>query len=314
MKKILNLFASIACVSIASSEVVACSGSKETTETIQLDYYDDRTYLQKQAQEKIEQERNAKNPNGKKVILLGYDGIDFNQAQEKLFNDVDGIKMIKDYAIQNYESVHGWNSILFGNILKDDHSIFGVLPDLKTGMVSDWVGLGRDILNENENRPTNWYDFVEEVWGGYSNVHEYDSIEDIQERTGDVFEKTKEMIQDNDFIFQYDVFADEEGHSGFDYDTDMVNATLNDYHKNIEYYFDSNNFDPKNTLVIGVTDHGRNTDGLVHTYEDTNNRRSWMIANQDVDQFLTAPNEDNYTRHLENFYDIKEIVYNYLKA
>jgi hypothetical protein len=322
MKKLLTTITSIISISVLASNVVSCFNWQDAEKY----FYDDRTELQKQSQKAIDNDILSKNLelNGKKVILLGLDGVSYKSAPEVYdgiydFRNHKGIgekySNVYDtgvFPIQSFASGTGWHALLFSNLFanqrdKDTQSVFDVVQKAKTPGIVDSVtndfmegyvigGSGIQL-----NGTSKWGDFESTVCEPTTSpvsatkkvMGTLDLIAQVfLNRDDATFEDLKNANgkftpANNWTLFDfYNEVLDVCGHAHFWYDSEVISAINKAYNEMFKFFFDKSIFNPDKYLVLSLTDHGRDEKGWDHNYGDDGSHESYIIANQSLPKLL----------------------------
>lgn len=295
MKKLLSLIAVLVLSSISVLSSVACDSRT---------YFDDRTPIQL-AEAKFILGPDLKlnlNPN-KHVLLIGLDGIPLDNLDEDMIN---ASSFRANYYNQAYETIKGWTSILWGNILQTEKNIFHIIkdndPSFKTANITQWMGpyyyghiYGPDSFKYIDyNR-----DFDSE-----SGLENYDTIEKMQSQLAKLKDETEAKVKENyNFIFAYNTYFDELKHKHYVDEHELVIALIETFKDFVTYFYNTLNKD--DWLIIVTTDHGReNTNNGFNHSDVLSAHFSWTLSNHILSEIL----ERAYT----NFYDIRTVVIEWL--
>lgn len=268
-------------------------------------YFDDRSDAQKKEHRKIENIKKYKLNNEKKVIIIGLDGIEL-----KIIDKINSLYDFKyDFSIQNNESVYGWISIIYGNIMRYEKSIFDIVENsinCKSSAVVVWKGFDQEVFKKNYkiseymqfHTPNSGWTLIKK-----DEILNKKNYREILKKINMIFEKAKDnfLSKKYNLMFHYDVFFDESCHGGNDYNSKISLDILESYKVMLEYYFKNSD---ENTLIIITTDHGRNPDNFDHDIEFSSCHKSWIVSNKNLESIID--------RKILNLYDIKTIIFNWL--
>jgi hypothetical protein len=106
------------------------------------------------------------------------------------------------------------------------------------------------------------------------------------------------------------------GHSHFGFNSKVIKKIEEMYNTMFKKLFDPNLFPKDKYLILSVTDHGRNADGVEHFFSDPRAHESFIMSNHDLSQILALNENENGHKNVENLklYDINTLVYTWLTS
>lgn len=296
MKKFLKLILSSSFLVAGASNSTACNSQTSFT------YYDNRTLLQLHDAYYLMKDKLTLNSD-KHVLLIGLDGIPFSNLPKSL---IQNSVFRSQYWIENYETVYGWSSVLWGNILQNEANIFQLIKKnnnaLQTANLTQWMGswyYSQIYGNRSASSIDTNYDFANQ-----QDISNYNTKAKLVSCLTQLINLGKEKIAQNyNLIFLYNAFFDELKHKEY-YDNDpLILDLLNQYNEIVNNFYQT--LDSSKWLVIVTTDHGRggpNNFNHANSYESVH--YSWTLANHNLNDILGH----NYN----NFYDIRTVALKWL--
>lgn len=131
MKKLLKILLVFVIINCSTLNIVACNN---------IQYYDDRTSVQL-ADDSYLMNTNLTLNSKKYVLLIGLDGIPYNDLPPTL---ITNSQFKVSYHIQNYETIKGWSSVLWGNVVEHKKDVFSLIKQnsslLTTANITQWMG------------------------------------------------------------------------------------------------------------------------------------------------------------------------------
>lgn len=294
MKKIFSLIAVLALSSISTLSSIACDSRI---------YFDDRTPIQLEDAKFIlgDSLKYNLNPN-KHVLLIGFDGLPFANLDSEM---VKSSAFHSNYYIQGYETVRGWTSVLWGNILQREKTIFRIIkenaPNLKTANITQWMS--PYFFDKVYGIETAKYFDYNLDYSHESGTNNYDTVKKLQAQIEKLKVATAAKVSENyNFIFAYNTYYDELKHKQPDKDN-LFFALIEAYKNFVTYFY--NNLNSEEWLIIVTTDHGRENTSSNSDHPDVlSSHFSWTLSNNLLSTIL----EHAYT----NFYDIRTAVIKWL--
>ncbi|KAF5295827.1 hypothetical protein FQA39_LY13000 [Lamprigera yunnana] len=193
-------------------------------------YYDDRTMIQYNEHQVIDNNEGYMINEDRKVIILGLDGVPIEQFNESIITkeEVEENDLHQyTFDIQNYES----DSVLTERSFDAITSTFkSEAPMSQKDEIDDQIKYLNEVITPSIQK----------------------SCETL----------LRSIEENNNLIFYYDTIADEAGHAGFGYDEYITQGTYGLYREVIQNTFETIN---DKYLVLITTDHGRDRNGKNHS-------------------------------------------------
>ncbi|AGM25546.1 hypothetical protein [Spiroplasma chrysopicola] len=263
------------------------------------DYRDDRSFLQKEDDKYLSNNQLTLNPK-KHVLLFGVDGVPYQNIKE-ILPTAPEVVFKSNFYIQSYETIKGWKSIFWGNILETGTNVFELIKKndstIKTAIALQ--ELGPWYVKHIFNAPLrNNIDTVID-----DENFDYTTIDAINYWTEKLLTDINTLTAEgNNFIFAYNGIFDSLKHSNVPDDHPVIKTLLSQYDKIWTNVLKS--LPKEDWLIMSTTDHGRNLDGFNHNNNQISSHFAWLLANHDLNTIL----EHNFS----NFYDIRTVILKWL--
>lgn len=257
----------------------------------------------------------------RKVLIVGFDGV-----QDKIFEEYINPHQLTNnfkysFPIYTYESIFGWRTILKGSVTGDNFNTiydmsFGAQnqKDIKSAYYFSWPELNPDqgsVIGQRGQDEFNLSKKITKIVETEKYIDKFSGTkaeaQEIMNEALLILKKQKaEVIKDlkNNFnlIFDYDCSYDNLMH-WMGHKIEEVNLLKPQILKAFQdKLIDYLQVADENTLILAVTDHGRNllNNGQHHHLVHPTAYNSWFYANRDLTILLG--------REPINLYDVKTII------